>query len=119
MLLRGLKYRAKHVLVLFARVLNQGIYSLEYTFRELTKKSSFIGTVGTVVAVALLFARGSRDVVGIASAGGDSTDSASSLEVVGSSDWSSDSMSLNLGGFGSTWHMLACCARIVMPVSFW
>ena len=83
------------------------------------RNSSFVGAVGTVVAVALLLARGSHDVVGVASAGGASSDSTSSLEVAESSDASSDSISSNLGGFWSTWCMFACLATFGAPSSFW
>ena len=86
---------------------------------SLIRRSSLVGAVGTVVAVVLLLARGSHDVVGIASAGGASSDSTSSLEVARLSDASSDSMSSNLGGFWSTWCVFACLATLGAPSSFW
>ena len=86
---------------------------------SLMRNSSFVGAVGTVVAVALLLARGSRDVVGVASAGGASSGSTSSLEVAELSDASSDSISSNLGGFWSTWCVFACLATFGAPSSFW
>ena len=88
--------------------------------KSFLKNSSFTDVVDTVGTIGLLVAIGCHDIVGVASStGGASSDSTSSLDIVRSSDSSSDSITSNLGGLWSTWRASELRTMFVVPSSFW